>query len=164
MSVNRYHPHVLVLPEDDANRQIANGFLLEASLRADKIQILPVAGGWNTLLERFKSDYDFSLQKYPHRYMVLLIDFDGKVNRLELVKARIPESLRNRVFVLGALNEPEYLRKAGLGSYEAIGMALAKDCCENTDTIWNHNLLKHNAVELARLRACIRHILFPTTE
>jgi hypothetical protein len=29
MSVNKYHPHVLVLPEDDANRQLANGFLLD---------------------------------------------------------------------------------------------------------------------------------------
>lgn len=28
MSVNKYKPHVLVLPEDDANRQLANGFLL----------------------------------------------------------------------------------------------------------------------------------------
>jgi hypothetical protein len=27
--VNRYLPHVLVLPEDDANRQIANGFVLD---------------------------------------------------------------------------------------------------------------------------------------
>ena len=29
MSVNKYQPHVLVLPEDDANRQLANGFLLD---------------------------------------------------------------------------------------------------------------------------------------
>jgi len=27
MSPNQYQPHILVLPEDDANRQIANGFI-----------------------------------------------------------------------------------------------------------------------------------------
>ena len=27
MSVNKYKPHVLLIPEDDANRQLANGFL-----------------------------------------------------------------------------------------------------------------------------------------
>jgi hypothetical protein len=27
MSANKYKPHVVVLPEDDANRQLANGFL-----------------------------------------------------------------------------------------------------------------------------------------
>jgi len=29
MSVNGHLPHVLVLPEDDANRQLANGFVLD---------------------------------------------------------------------------------------------------------------------------------------
>lgn len=28
MSTNKFQPHVLIFPEDDANRQIANGFLL----------------------------------------------------------------------------------------------------------------------------------------
>lgn len=29
MSVNRHKEHILVLPEDDANRQMANGLVLE---------------------------------------------------------------------------------------------------------------------------------------
>ena len=44
MSVNVYKPHVLVLPEDDANREIANGFLLAPSLKLRNIQVLPCAG------------------------------------------------------------------------------------------------------------------------
>jgi len=39
MSVNVYKPHVLVLPEDDADRQIATGFLLDPSLKPRNIQI-----------------------------------------------------------------------------------------------------------------------------
>ena len=43
MSVNKFRQHVFVLPEDDANRQLANGFLLDLSVR--QVQILPEAGG-----------------------------------------------------------------------------------------------------------------------
>jgi hypothetical protein len=33
MSVNKYQPHVLLLPEDDANTELANGFVLEIEYR-----------------------------------------------------------------------------------------------------------------------------------
>jgi hypothetical protein len=57
------------------------------------------------------------------------------------------------------ITEPEEL-KATLGSYETIGMALAQDCREGTDT-WGHALLKHNTAEIERLREHVRPILFP---
>ena len=57
MSVNKYLPHVLVLPEDDANRQLANGFLLDRALMTRSIQVLAEAGGWTAVLDRFKSDH-----------------------------------------------------------------------------------------------------------
>ena len=53
MSVNKYMPHVLVLPEDDANRQLANGFQLDESLATRKMQILEEAGGWQEVLHCF---------------------------------------------------------------------------------------------------------------
>jgi hypothetical protein len=161
MSANKYQPHVLVLPEDDANRQLANGFLLDQYLSTWKIQVLEEAGGWNEVLERFISDYATGMELYTGRYMVLLIDFDGKEERLQDVKVRIPGHLRERVFILGALSEPEALRK-DLGSYETIGLAMAQDCREDTDTTWGHELLRHNAGELERLRESVRPILFPT--
>jgi hypothetical protein len=37
---------------------------------------------------------------------------------------------------------------------------MAQDCREETDKIWGHALLKHNAAELARLREQVRPILF----
>ena len=45
MSKAKYQRHVWVLPEDDANRQIAQGFTLEASVKARNIHVLPVACG-----------------------------------------------------------------------------------------------------------------------
>lgn len=161
MSVNRNRPHVLVLPEDDANSRLANGFHLEVDwTRQRQMQVLPVAGGWNEVLNRFRSEHVIDMVRYPDRFMVLLIDFDNKEDRLDNAKAAIPEDLTERVFVLGALSAPEALRNANLGSYETIGLALAKDCREETDTTWGHDLLRHNASELDRLRKHVRPFLF----
>ena len=159
MSVNRYKPHVLVLPEDDANRQLANGFLMDESLTARGIQVLEVAGGWIEVLDRFKSDHISGMDKHPDRFMVLLIDFDGKQDRLSRAKIEIPARFIDRVFILGVWTEPEALR-ASLGSYETIGKAMAKDCREETGTTWGHALLQHNASEIDRLRRHVRPILF----
>ena len=92
--------------------------------------------------------------------MVLLIDFNGSEGRLENAKAVIPNHLIDRVFIIGVWTEPEALRRANLGSYETIGRAMAKDCREETDTAWGHDLLRHNASEIDRLRECVRPILF----
>jgi len=161
MSVNKYQPHVFVLPEDDANRQLANGFLGDRSLLIRRIQVLPEVGGWTQVLERFESDHVVEMDHYPHRLMVLLIDCDGREDRLDDAKARIPERLSDRVFILGTLTKPEGL-KADLGSYQTIGLRMAKDCREGTDTIWGHELLQHNVGELDRLREHVRPILFPS--
>jgi len=159
MSVNRYHPHVFVLPEDRANSQLANGFIGDEHVSTRKIQVLEEVGGWKEVLSRFKLDHIASMDRFPQRMMILLIDFDGRQDRLSFAKNEIPERLSDRVFILGAFTEPEDL-KTKLGSYEEIGLALAKDCREETDTTWGHELLRHNAGELERLRDQVRPILF----
>jgi hypothetical protein len=160
MSVNRRVPHVLVLPEDDANRQLANGFQLDPLLDTRRMQILEEAGGWREVLNRFQEDHVPEMDRYATRFMVLLIDFDGREDRLNTVRAAIPDHLTERVFVLGAWSDPEELRQ-NLGSpYEAIGLAMARDCRDNTEVIWAHSLLCHNAGELERLRNHVRPILF----
>lgn len=161
MSADKYRPHVLVLPEDDANRQLANGFLLEIDFRLTRsIQVLKEAGGWTKALKRFESDHIIEMDRCSKRFMVLLIDFDGKEDRLKKARAAIPTRLTERVFILGALTEPEALRRANLGSYETIGRAIARDCRKETDTILGHELLRHNASGLDRLRVRVRPILF----
>jgi hypothetical protein len=151
MSVNKYLPHVLVLPEDDANRQIANGFLLDISTR--QVQVLVEVGGWAEVRDRFASDHVDAMRKYKN-------DFDGHANRLKTIKKTIPDDLIDRVFVLGTLSEPERLRQLGLGTYEVIGKAMAGDCRNGTNVIWSHCLLRHNASELSRLRIGACGVLF----
>jgi len=160
MRVNKYEPHILVLPEDDANRQLARGFLLDPGLLTQKIQVLEEVGGWREVLNRFNIDHARGMDRFNQRYMILLIDFDDTPTRLNEAKASIPDHLTERVFVLGARTDPEALRQAKLGSYETIGLAMAQDCREDTNTIWDHDLLRHNAGEIERLREHVRPFLF----
>ncbi len=158
MSVNSYKPHILVLPEDDANRQIANGFILNLNSRA--IQVLQIADGWKKAVDQLTNDYATGMRQFPQRMIVLLIDFDEDENRLSYVKSLIPEDLKERVFIIGAQSNPENLRKATKKSLEGIGEALAKDCSDNTNELWGHDLLKHNKLELDRMVLSVKPFLF----
>ena len=157
MSVNRYRPHLFVLPEDDANRQLAVGFQLATP--TSQIQVLPVAGGWTNVRDRFASDHVRSMEHYIDRRMILLVDFDNDVNRLRAMNAVIPAGLLDRVFVLGTLTRPEHLRQMH-GSYETIGRSMAQECSSGEHAIWDSNLLRHNETELVRLRDGVCGFLF----
>jgi hypothetical protein len=151
-----------VFPEDDANLRLANGFHLQVDLNEQRwMRVLPVARGWTRVLDSFASDYISEMDRWPLRYMVLLIDFDEDENRLATAKAAVPERFADRVFLLGVWKDPEALR-ADLGAPESVGAKLADDCRRDTYTIWEHPLLRHNANELGRLRERVRPILFPS--
>lgn len=161
MSVNRDRPHLFILPEDRANSELATGFHLEIDpLRQRQMQILPIAGGWQKVLNIFKADHVAYMRRFPNRFMILVIDFDEREDRFETAQQFIPDDLKDRVFVLGSRKEPEDLRRAGIGSNEDIGLALAKDCREDNYRTWGHELLNHNAGELERLREKVRPIFF----
>jgi len=132
------------------------------SLFTRRIQILEEAGGWARVLDQFESDHIAGMEKWPSRFMVLLIDFDGNAGRLAQAKARFPANLADRVFILGSLTDPEDLRRSFGRTFEEIGTALAQDCREETNQIWGHDLLSHNATELGRLRESVRPFLFST--
>jgi hypothetical protein len=159
MSVNKYQPHVLVLPEDDANRQLANGFVLEVQ-HYRQIQILSEAGGWLNVCETFLSGHVKGMRQYNERYLVLLLDFDNQSDRPDKVKEKIPTDLRDRVFLLGVQSEPEALKQAGLGSFEDIGRRLANECRSRIRDVWTHDLLQQNASEISRLEQAVCHFLF----
>lgn len=160
MSVNRYFPHIFVFPEDDANRQLATGFLLHPQVRQGRIHIVREAGGWPRVRDRFISDHVAGMQKYPERFAIFLVDFDQDEDRLQDVCTGIPDGLIDRVFVLGTWNEAEDLKRAGLGPYEDIGKAMAEECQTGTDAIWGHKLLLHNTSELSRVRQRLFPVLF----
>jgi hypothetical protein len=160
MSVNRELPHVFVLPEDDENVRLANEFHKQLDMnRLRQMQVLRAAGGWNEVLNDFESNHVAEMNRWPNRFMVLLIDFDNREDRLGRARNAIPQNLAQRVFVLGVFTEPEDL-KPEFGSYDKVGLDLATDCRDGTDTTWGHKLLRHNASELDGLRKRVRPFLF----
>lgn len=163
MSVNNHRPHVLVLPEDEANEELVNGFLLDPSIKLRSIQVLPCAGGWSKVLDSFVANHIAGLRQFKDRHLVLLVDFDDHVKeRTALFIAAIPLDVADRVFLLGPKTEPEPLRKQLGVSREHIGKTLAAECLHDEDTTWQHNLLVHNATERARLNDKVKGILFRT--
>jgi hypothetical protein len=160
MSVNRYSPHLIVLPEDEADSDIANGFLNHPQLNARSIQVLPYAGGWKVVVEKFTKNFIPTMRQYPNRWFVLLIDFDGDTGRLDYIKQQIPDDSKDRVFVLGVFSNPEELRIRLGKSFEDIGESLAANCSDNTEGLWGHDLLRHNKTELDRMISSVKPFLF----
>jgi len=164
MSANKYKPHLRILFEDDANRQIANGFMQNPSLDARAIESNPLSGGWEKVRDEFVAEHAPGMLKNKFLMVLLLIDFDENEDRLENVKSKIDKdyhNLQERVFVLGTYSEPEDLQRDIKLSPEKIGKALAQDCVDETYTTWGHQLLQHNKPELDRMIKNVKPFLFP---
>jgi hypothetical protein len=161
MSVNKYLPHVFVVPEDRANEEIAAGFVLHDQVKTRQIQILPCADGWPGALEQLRLEIIPYLHNHKHGYFVLAIDFDGDYHdRRQKFNAAVPPELRDRVFVIGARENPEQLKREVRLTYEEIGIALADDCFRETLETWAHDHLQHNEPDRERLAAAVRSIVF----
>lgn len=161
MSVNKYQPHVFVIPEDRADEQIANGFVLHDQVKTRQIQILPSAGGWPSVLDKFRTEYIPHLRSFRDGHVVLLIDFDGHYERRrKAFDDEVPNDLKDRVFVVGAKETPEILRQALGETWERIGISLANDCYNGTVNVWANDHLKHNEPDRLRLVQSVRSIVF----
>ncbi|GEO80249.1 hypothetical protein [Pararhodospirillum oryzae] len=160
MAVNKEKPHLVVLPEDDADRQLANGFALEIDSR--QIMILPISEGWSRAREDFKGKEEEKMKKYQGRHVVILIDFDEQGDdRYNAVWDEVSEEVRDRTFIIGPRKDPQQLKRAlSSESLENIGRKLARDCRDGTRSVWNHPEIAHNAKELDRFCPAARRILF----
>ena len=162
MNVNIYKPHVLLVPEDAANRQLAVGFQNHEAVADRLINIRKPAGGWEKVLDVFQVEYVPLLRNSPLALVIMLIDFDDKDidQRRKLFADKIPDEFRSRVFVIGAKDEPESLKREFKRTLEDIGKVLAHECFEGQFNLWAHSHLSHNSEELKRLVAAVKPILF----
>jgi 5S rRNA maturation endonuclease (ribonuclease M5) len=153
--MNKYKKHLLILSEDDAYKDIANGFFIKYPLVNKKIE--ESAGGWENLIHLFKNEYEEGIRKNQNRHVLLLLDLDNHSERLELIyNEYLSSDIREQVFVLCCKDESERLKKnLGHGTFETIGKKLAESCLNNTFTVqdnpWLCEELKHNQKELKRL-------------
>jgi len=161
MSVNKYRPHVILIPEDDANRQLAVGFLGHYAVADRVVEMRDPAGGWGRVLDIFESEYLNLLRANENAHVVMLIDFDEMGDdRKSQCNQRIPDDLKSRAFLIGSRETPEALKKElGMPS-EKIGEALAQDCNSNELGRWHHPHLRHNLDELRRMTSVLKQIVF----
>jgi hypothetical protein len=161
MSVNRFKPHLYVIPEDDRDRQIANGFVQYSRVSA-QAQVVEPAGGWARVLDTFKREYVPLLSGNRMAHVVLLIDFDGEYpERFKSFQDQIPLGMRDRVFVVGPRQTPEALKQVLSMGYEAVGRALAQECDSGAAQVWGHPDLEHNHAERLRLVEVVKPFLMP---
>lgn len=164
MSNQGFPPELVILAEDQANIDIANGFAqCLPLLRQRSLQVLGPARGWAKVIDIFAQQHipKLRMPKYRQRRLILLMDFDTAQNRREYVQDRIPEDLKDRVFVLGCWDEVEALKKdLGYPGLEKIGADLATNCAENREDLWQHPQLQHNQAEVQRLGESVKPFLF----
>ncbi len=163
--MNKQKEHLYIIPKDDADRQIAIGFIEHYAVDGLRVQVMPPAGGWSNVLGLFTDEYAPLLSNNHRSYVVLLIDFDGHVNdRKVKFEGEIPAGLKPRVFVVGSKHTPEELKKSMKKKFDEIGELLADDCDLGTTTYWDHDQLEHNAAERERLILSVRPFLFKSTK
>jgi hypothetical protein len=169
MGINKYQQHLLILPEDDAYRDLANGFVRHFAIAYNKIHIAEPACGWSKLLDVFSREYENGVRKCHNRHVLLLLDLDGNTKRYcEEVLNNIPVDIKDRVFVLCCKDEAEDVkRELGSGKFEDIGEKLAQSCYDGTyegpDMPWFCSQLQHNKNELSRLATAVCPFLFGTS-
>jgi hypothetical protein len=152
MGINKNKNHLVVSFEDRANLQLWNGFI--SSIKGNQIKSLGISGGRDKALKNIKNA---EILKYSMRYFLLIWDYDNNYGERyqDFQKTIEALNLTNRCFVLGSKKDPEELRrKLGL-TLEEIGEKLAKECLTKNYDLWNHELLKHNKLELDRLNQCV---------
>ncbi len=159
MSANKFRPHVLIIPEDRADEQIANGFISHDQVA--RVNVMPCADGWQSVLDKFKTQYIPYLRTNQKGHVILLIDFDNVyAHRRAHFDEAVPNDLKDRVFVVGAKETPEVLKQKLGKNFEAIGFELADNCYRGIDGIWTNDDLKHNDPDRIKLVQAVKSILF----
>jgi hypothetical protein len=78
VSANKYKPHLIVVPEDEADRQMAFGFVFHPAVLPASVDVRPPAGGWAAVLDLYERQFVPHLRKFPAARVVLLLDFDDR--------------------------------------------------------------------------------------
>ena len=149
---NKFKWHIVVVPEDQATRQLGNGLSNAFPSIINRIKLLREAGGWPDAIATIN---DLKLDKYPKRRVLLIIDLDLDANRLGFIRSQ-PEisKYNNRIFILGSFQAVEQLKTVcGDNDLENVGQKLGEDC-----NFWNHPLLTDCRADACRLKAEIETI------
>jgi len=159
MSVNRYKKHLVVFVEDKPYSDMLNGVQLVHDINID---VKNPCGGWSKVFDTFNKNKNI-LDKFPHAFIVLIMDFDDKQNidsessfetRKNKFNGLVEDRYKHRVFLLGTNHkESEDLKKVfALSNFEEIGKKLVDECPNGNLANWNNKHLRCNLSEIDRMR------------
>lgn len=172
--MNLHAPHLLILPEDEHDHRLAKGFIAHLKINHMKIKMLAWANGWRKAQAQITEPGSAEIQhlgRYPYAHLLVVLDFDKRPNRLAEIRAKIPATIGDRVYVLGAWDAPQRLKSqfAYKHSFEQIGAALFEDCLAPVtvasavgNPTWQHPALQHNQAELQRFKTHVCPFLVGT--
>lgn len=158
MSADKYKNHIIIIIEDDKNRQIVNGFTQNLNIVNSRQIETYVAGGWPNVKKMFIEVYEKRMTTTPYMYLVLVADFDNKEDRYDAIFRVVPDALKDRVMLVGARGEPEDITWSS--KLETLGRELAEACFRNEEGRWGSEHLCHNLPERERVGNKMRSILF----
>ncbi len=161
--MNKYQFALLVVPEDQANKDLVIGARdSQPNTIQNKIRIEPVPGGRDEVWTATIHDYLPRLERYERWHLVLVIDHDADVPKIQQhFDELIPQSLKSRVWVLGCRSEPESCRSrlGRPGPLRELGSELFNSCMTQLSPLWDHNELNHNKAQLESLRKTLQNLI-----
>ncbi len=151
MSVNLFKPHLVILPEDEKNRDIALAVQRHLPRAfANQIKIENPLRGWLKTLDAIDLVYQ---PNKDEQYIVAVIDFDDNLEeRHQMIAKRFEENGYNKghVFVIGAKSEAENVWQMPILQDKTLRLE-NEDYLKFTDRFWTSDQLVHNRATLEAL-------------
>ena len=157
--MNKFKPHLFIVPEDDADRQIAVGFQMHLEAKGE-MQIVDVARGWLKVVGVIKDEYVPLLKNNLNSHVLGIIDCDKDVDRIAEQLENFPEDIRNRIFLLGVNENPQEFKRSAKMHFAEIGEKLADECYKDELDLWNHEMLSYSSSEALRAKDVLRELVF----
>lgn len=122
--MNRQRDCIKIVAEDEALRSVAVGFFSQSLDITNNIDISRYKRGWPDVFASIPEYVDL-LKRYKKMRIIVLIDYDGKPSRYDYFRDNVDVEVRDRFFILGALNNVEKLKECcGATSFENLGALL----------------------------------------
>ncbi len=166
---NKYADELLVIAEDYATMQIAQGFAESQGVDVRRVRVLPCRSGWQDVAVGMRN---VRLDLYLKRHCLAVVDFDGcGEQRRRTFRQLLEENgvALERAYVMGPASNAEKMRRTlmergyAVRHLSDVGRSLARACFQSQPfELLRSEELAHNAGELQRLCAAVKSFAMET--
>lgn len=148
-------PYLIVLFEDGAYQDFFNGF--RSHIRVTRqIHAKPVLKGVEKIKHEISDEKSITLKemkKYEAAILLVLIDSDKRESRVQDMMERVPDFIRDRIFIISSAKNAEKTNSFfGGGKKEKLGWKLAESCINGACELWREDPLAHNVAMIERFQ------------